>query len=1051
MLTRTKKITIQKKDGASIDQTESIKKHDEKSPKNILQSSIVRLITIISRLNSGIFVVNNSNCLELVNQAALNLLNLNWEQSELVGMDTGAFFVKLKTEYPIVSEIFADGQKIIDDGLPVYNQEIHLKSNKVYIRDFIPIEEDGIVAGRIWVINDITALRRAEKTIEKDENRVRSLMSLYEVKSNHETDFFSSVIQELIGLLDSPVSYLYVVNPTNNEIEFSLWCFDSTIVIFTQLPGISALPAENNYFLECLKTCKPAIHNDISFEIPQTLQNDSFFEINSHIAVPIMNENAIVAVVGVANRPEGYDEEDVKQLHHYAVGFWNIFLRKQAEKHMLESELFLKSIADVIPVIVTYWTKEMRCGFSNPKFHEWFSKTPDQTLKMSIEDFFDGDFISANKANINAALRGETVQFESVIENSASKKLNIIGHFIPYILQNAVAGFFLVASDITEIKNVQLELEKLNNNLQERTTQAEDASKVKSEFLANISHEIRTPMNAIVGLSHLLSKTNLDEEQYKYVNLVQNASKSLLDLINDLLDLSKIEANKISIESIPFNLKDTLNNIIFIFTEKAEAKNIKFIHEIEKELEINLIGDEHKLKQILTNLVDNAIKFTEKGEVTLSVTQQKIQTDKITFRFRVNDTGIGIPPESIEKIFSPFQQADASITRRFGGSGLGLNISRHLAEFMGGTLQLESTVGQGTTFTVELSFDQQTRDTAPQAEELSQKIRCGKILLVDDNEINRLVAATILKNIGFEVFSATNGLEAVEMALMDEADYDLILMDVHMPEMDGLTATRKIRTVIQDIPIIAMTAQTLKSEQDRCLDAGMNDYLSKPFKPQDLILILDQWLPSYVRKKELAASSNLHAVDGLDIQTLLNRFNNNSYSVHFFLVAFSRELEREFNNLVNSIEPENAELARRSSHALKSLLGNISYMSAFELAKTVEDKISNSVRWNEDAQELITRLDTLKHTVSDALSQTKPSPTEPSGDIDMGRVHHLLQNLLTMLENRNLKAHKIIEELEKVVGTEPWFSDINSNILRMDYAGAAKLVSDVLEQFNLQD
>ena len=1045
MLNRTRKISIKKNDGGISGQTESEVRHGDKSQKNILQKDIDRLLTIISKLHSGVFVVNRHDRLELANRAALNLLELSWEQSDVVGMTAAEFFAKFKSEYPIASEIFSGHEKLIGDGVPVYNQEIHLKNKKIYIRDFIPIEEDGAIVGRIWVINDITALRRAEKTVRDDENRSRSLMSLYEVKSNLETEFFSSAIREFRSLLDSPVSYLYIVSPADNEIEFSLWCFDSAIVIFSQLPGIRALPTENNFLLECLETRRPAIHNDIGFEIPKTLQHDSFLEINCHIAVPIINDGTVAAVAGVANKPGGYCEEDIKQLEHFTRGFWNIFLRKQAEKHMLESELFLKSIANVIPAMVTYWTKEMKCGFSNPKFQEWFNKSPDQILKMSIDDFFDDDFIKANKANINAALRGETVQFESTIVSSSLQKLNIIGHFLPHILQNSVAGFFMIASDITEIKNAQMELHRLNLDLQERTAQAEAASNVKSEFLANMSHEIRTPMNAIVGLGHLLSRTDLDEEQHKYVNLVQNASKSLLDLINDLLDLSKIEANKISIESIPFNLKDTLNTIIYIFTEKAGAKNINFRHEAGDELEIDLVGDEHKLKQILTNLVDNAIKFTEEGEVALSVSQVEKQANRVSFRFIVEDTGIGIPPESIDKIFSPFQQADASITRRFGGSGLGLNISKRLAEFMGGTLHLESSVGQGTTFTLDISFEVQEKGAKLQADEIPSAGRCGKILLVDDNEINRLVATTILKNIGFDVFSANNGIEAIEMALMEGADYGLILMDIHMPEMDGLSATQEIRKVNQEIPIIAMTAQTLKSERDRCLEAGMSDYLSKPFKPQDLMLILDQWMPSYVRKKELAATTNKSAVDGLDIQALLNRFNNNSAKAHYFLMAFSRDFERETNNLIHSLENENAEQAKRSAHALKSLLGNIYFMSAHEMAKAVEDKIFNSIPWKGSAQDLIAKLESLRPAIKEALSQTKISPSEQSGDIDMLRVHHLLRNLMVLLEGKNLKAHQAIEELERIVGCEPWFSDIHSCMLRLDYAGAAKLVSDFLE------
>ncbi|MCL1894573.1 MAG: ATP-binding protein [Holophagaceae bacterium] len=1045
MFSRTKKIIISPKSPTETNQSHTKPATSDRVAKNSGQNSLGRLFTIISKLNSGVFVVNQNNCIELVNDAALTLLGIKWEQTDLSGMIAADFFTKLEAEFPIASEIFSGSDRIREAGQPVYDEEIRLSNNKRFLRDFIPIQDDGMPAGRIWVIRDITDLRRAQETVERDESRVRVLMSLYEVPCEHETDFLCRAIQEMGALVDSPVTYLYVVNQVTKEIEFSVWCFEATIVIFTQLPGISALPSENNYFIECLETIQSAIHNDISIEIPKTLQYDSFLHINCHMATPIIINNSVVAVAGAVNKHGGYFEDDVKQLTNFAGGFWNVFLRKQAEKRKYESELFLKSVADAIPSIITFWTKEMKCGFSNPTFQEWFNKTPDQILELYIEDFFDRSFLDSNKKYFDATLRGENVQFESTLNTPTAIQKIIIGHLIPYIPNAIVMGFFFIATDITEIKNTQLELEKLNFDLQGRTSQAEDASKIKSEFLANMSHEIRTPMNAIVGLGHLLSKTKLDEEQHKYVNLVQNATKNLLELINDLLDLSKIEANKMSVESIPFDLQETIYNIVNIFTEKAEAKNIKFVLNPECNIKIDLLGDAHKLRQILTNLLDNAIKFTSKGKVTLSVSQKENDSQTVVLLFVVKDTGIGISAESIEKIFSPFQQADASITRRFGGSGLGLNISKRLTELLGGKLSIESVVGVGTTFTVELPYRLQEKVAEQLVEEAVAVNRCGKILLVDDNEINRLVASTILVKLGFEVDSAQNGLEAVEKALNEDSNYELILMDVQMPELDGLSASRQIRESANNIPIIAMTAQTLKSEQDRCLEAGMNDYLAKPFKPQDLILILDQWMPSYTRKMELASVSNQHQIAGFDVSLLLKRFNYDHSKVHTFLLAFSRDYEIELNNLYGALESDDAELARRSAHTLKSLVGNLSLMSAYELAKTLESNIVNNAPWKAEAQELVEELQTYSRPLAEALNQTNEQITEPCGDLDIKKIRQLLQDLQTLLQSRSLKAHQVIKELQGQVGNEPWFIDINICVGRLDYSSATKLIADFLE------
>lgn len=384
------------------------------------------------------------------------------------------------------------------------------------------------------------------------------------------------------------------------------------------------------------------------------------------------------------------------------------------------------------------------------------------------------------------------------------------------------------------------------------TLVAEKANKAKSEFLANMSHEIRTPMNAIIGLGNILMTTKLDEKQKKCVTVLQASADGLMLLINDLLDIDKIESETIELEHAPFNMTSLLERVISVMSVQAQEKSIGLSVKYEAGLYKSFIGDSGRIRQILLNLVGNAVKFTDQGSVSVFLANGGKGNGKKDITISVTDTGIGIPENKISDIFGKFIQADPSITRRYGGTGLGLAISKSLAEQMGGTISVTSKVGVGSTFTLHLSLPVEAGEDnhLPYQGDIIYLDKQGNsrqlpILLVEDYEPNILVATNLLDNFSYRYEVARNGQEAIDK--FSPGKYSIILLDVQMPFMDGYEATRLIRGLEKTqgalpVPIIAMTAHALKGDREKCIEVGMDDYIPKPFNPHQLQAMLIKYL-----------------------------------------------------------------------------------------------------------------------------------------------------------------------------------------------------------------
>ncbi|MEO6729778.1 MAG: PAS domain S-box protein [Ferruginibacter sp.] len=514
--------------------------------------------------------------------------------------------------------------------------------------------------------------------------------------------------------------------------------------------------------------------------------------------------------------------------------------RKQAEELLQREEKKYRSIIANMNLGLLEVDTDENVIFTNQSFCDMSGYDYDELIgKRASDIYIKEETIELIESKNEARKRGSLDAYEIAVKNkrgqlrwwliSGAPRFNDAGDLV---------GSIGIHLDITDQK-------QLETDLIEAREQAEESTRSKEVFLANMSHEIRTPMNAILGMTNQLGKTALDGKQRFYLETINSASENLLVIINDILDISKIEAGKLNLESIGFEPKAVLSRCMQVMRHKAEEKGLSITNsKTDEALSPVLMGDPYRLNQVLLNLISNAIKFTEKGSVDLACRVLKETPATQVVSIEVKDTGIGMDELFINTLFEKFSQEDVSVTRQYGGTGLGMSICKDLIELMGGQINVKSTKGAGTSIRFEVEFAKGSISNLPSKEKFSvnkDMLADKKILVVDDNNMNRLVAKTILRNYGAITTEAVNGKEAVE--LLQQNEIDLVLMDIQMPVMGGMEATKIIREEIsRTVPVIALTANAIKGDNEKCIDGGMNAYLSKPFKEEDLLKIVSFWL-----------------------------------------------------------------------------------------------------------------------------------------------------------------------------------------------------------------
>ena len=683
----------------------------------------------------------------------------------------------------------------------------------------------------------------------------------------------------------------------------------------------------------------------------------NLFEVESKLRKKDGSLRDTVVHKGVMHRPDG-------SIMGFMSAYTDITDDKRLKAELQDQMALVEQLFEHSPVPMLLRDTSRKILRVNQALESWMGFPRSQLLGRTSSGFMSRDAVTETHALDAQMLASHTDlrQSDAVFTRADGQKRDVV--IYKSVLRRAggePVGFLSAYTDVTDDRKLRAELERSRE-------EALAAGQAKGDFLANMSHELRTPMTAVLGYAHLAQKLEQIPQSRDYLQKIQRAGTTLLGVLNDVLDFSKIEAGKLDLEKSPFDLSDVLDGVSNVVSVRAQEKGLKLSFTRSADVPRTVMGDPLRLSQVLLNLVNNAIKFTEMGSVAVTVTIDQMPVAKASaettvgaarLRFAVADTGVGMTPEQCSRLFQSFMQADTSISRRFGGTGLGLAISRTLVSLMGGEIHVTSTPGRGSEFWFTAAFGPVTAETALVRSErepitLNPGLRGARVLLVEDSALIREVSRTLLEDAGVIVEEAHDGSVAVEMARDRHQHYSLILMDVQMPVLDGLAATRMILADLagRAPPIVALTAQATEHEKLRCQQAGMLDHLPKPIDPDRLISVLNRWLkppqqaadagtaPTPVPRKASppAAQSvpGLPPVPGFDLDAALRRMGGKTDLLLSMLQRFGASSEDILPQLRDLIAAEKYADAQRVAHTLKGTAATLGGNGIAQAAATVE-------------------------------------------------------------------------------------------------------------------
>ncbi|MBF0552469.1 MAG: PAS domain S-box protein, partial [Deltaproteobacteria bacterium] len=777
-----------------------------------LQTIFRRFQIILSSLYSGILVVSDDNRVDFVNQAFCDLFELDDLPEDLLGLSAPEMIQKIRNVYAYPPEAIARIQELVAKNQPIKGEEVAIRGKRACMRDFIPIVIDGKHYGRLWHHHDITERKRAEEALVESEKKFRSIFD----------NSFDAI------MLTLPDGHILAANQSACQ----LFGRSEEEICLVGREGLVD-PTDPNLAPVLDKRAK---NGKAYAELTMLRQDGSKFtgEITSNVFHDRDGKDKTIMII-----------RDITQ-------------RRMVQTALQESEEKFAKTFKYAPLLMTISDiQDGRYLDVNDKFSEVTGFSRDEAVgKTSFELGWMSreDRIKLIEV-LNKSGRVEEMELSLTTKD---KKSVVCLYAVEIISISGIKRLLSIAQDITQRKQIEAELLRAKDA-------ALYASRAKSEFLANMSHEIRTPMNSVMGFADLLINSQLGTKQLEYASSIKQASSNLLFVLNDILDLSKIEAGKLELESITFNLCDLCKQVIETFRVLSDKKGIRLSLEMSPDLHVRLHGDPNRLRQILNNLISNAVKFTSSGSVELFVTHYGTnpsfgETNSVTLIFAVKDTGIGIPAGERERIFDPFTQIDASTKRKYGGTGLGLNICKKLVELMGGEIWVRSTEGVGSTFYFTACFElvHDFESLLIGKEEGQQvSLRHLRILLAEDDVLSQRFATEVLTGQGHSVEIAVDGKEVIDKLIAKS--FDLILMDISMPDMDGTEVTKVIRGSTLNlfdpkIPIIAQTAHALKGDKEKFLESGIDGYITKPIDIDELSAVISLVMPHFILEDREKAS-----------------------------------------------------------------------------------------------------------------------------------------------------------------------------------------------------
>ncbi len=897
----------------------------QKNIEKELEAAASRLSSLITNLYSGVLLENESRQIAIVNKKFCDIFGIPVHPVHLVGTDCSQSTAQAKHLFKNPDAFINRIDEIINDKKLVIADQLELVDGRYLQRDFIPIWNDNKYDGHLWVYTDITEKINAD------------------VKLEQQRIFYEKILDNIpsdIAVFDNNHTYKYLNFKAINDPELRKWIIgkrDEDYIKYRNKP-VTLLELRRNTFKRIMDSKKLQSWEE------RLEQKDGSYKYFLRNMYPLLDEN-----------------NEVDMIIGYGVEITNI---KNIQKQVEQSEKKYRDVIDNSLAIVTTHDLEGRFISVNPMVGKVYGYTDDEMLGHPLTDFmpvedkeqFDANYLQKIKQEKNYS------GIFRVIHKDGNVIYTLFNNFLKEEpgLEPYVIGF---AVDITDRVKAEKEL-KVAKKITDQLAQS------KQNFLANMSHEIRTPMNAIMGMANQLSKTQLNEHQQFYLNVINSAAENLLIIINDILDLSKIEAGKLTLERIGFEPKFVVGRSMQVMMHKAEEKGLELTNSyFDTHLHPVLLGDPYRINQILLNLLSNAIKFTEKGSIDISCEVIENENEFQKILVKVKDTGIGMEESYVKNLFQKFTQEDESVTRKHGGTGLGMSICKELVELMGGTIEVESKKGEGTTFSFSIAVNKGTEADLPEKNnfKINTTILFGKrILVTDDNEMNRLVASTILKSYGATVDEAQNGLEAIEKIKAN--NYDVVLMDVQMPVMDGMEAIKIIRNSISEtLPVIALTAFALKGDDARFINVGMNDYISKPFEEQLFLQKILRWLGK--GELELPPPPPVKAAEKslYNLSKLYDIAKGKESFVNRMIQLFIEHTPASVLEISNAYSEGDFEKIKKVAHRLKPSIDN---MGIAELKNEIRE-IEELAEANKPSERLEKLISTLQNVVEDVLLELK--------------------------------------------------------------------------------